>query len=89
MSKIKIDKKLIAEKLKILERHLQRLKNLKKSSYKQFENQDNFDIAAWNLKCALEAVFEIGEKELAKIIKNNLGDFDIFIKYIKRYLKTD
>ena len=31
--------------------------------------------------------FEITPKEMYEIIQHNLGDFDIFLKYIKKLLK--
>jgi len=142
MTKIKIDKQVVEEKIKLIEMHLQRLKKMRDLSSGQFALPDNFAIAAYNLRGALQATFnicahilaripgvraieykemaiemgkqkivpmdfaenqlykmagyrnrlthfyfEITPKEMYEIIQHNLGDFDIFLKYIKKLLK--
>lgn len=144
MKNLELDNNLILEKLKILEKHLQRLEELKALSQGKFSLPNNFDIAAWNLRSALEAVFDLGahvssripgnsfgtykeialklgkygivplnfakqnlekmagyrnrlthfyfevsSKEMYDIIQNNLGDFEIFMKYIKKLIKKE
>lgn len=141
MKDIKIKKKIIEHRVKLIETHLARLKNLQSLSPGRFALPKNFDFAAWNLRCALEAVFdicahilsripgvkvdeykkmaiemgkqkivpmsfaektlqkmggyrnrlthfyfEVGPKEMHKIVQNNLGDFGIFLKHIKKLL---
>jgi len=141
MKNIEVDKKVIEHRIKLIEMHLQRLKKFQGLSRGQFALPLNFDAASWNLRCALEATFDIcahilaripgaqvGEykkmaiemgrqkfipmdfaekqlyqmagyrnrlthfyfevtpKEMYEIIQNNLGDFDIFLKHIKKLL---
>ena len=66
-NKTEIDKKIIKEKISLLEKHLSRLKNLQNLSLNQLGMPDNFDIAAWNLRCALEATFDICAHILSRI----------------------
>lgn len=141
MKDIKIDKKVVEHRIKLIELHLQRLKKFQDLSKKDFALSMNFDAASWNLRCALEATFdicahilaripgarvgeykqmavemgrqkvipkdfaedqlyemagyrnrlthfyfEVSPKEMYQIIQNNLGDFDIFLKHIKKLL---
>ncbi|MCD6086256.1 DUF86 domain-containing protein [bacterium] len=142
MKKIEIDKKVIEHRIKLIELHLDRLKELQGLTPGQFALPNNFDIAAWNLRCALEATFdicahilsripgartdeykqmaiemgrqkilpmdfaqktlyemagyrnrlthfyfEVTPEEMYDIIQNDLGDFEIFLKHIKKLLK--
>ena len=142
MKKLKIDKNLIAGRIKLIELYLERLKEMQGLPEGKFALPDNFAIAAYNLRSALEAVFdicahilsripgaqieeykqmaveigrygfippdfaenqlqkmagyrnrlthfyfEITPKEMYGIIQNNLGDFEIFLKNIKKLLK--
>jgi len=64
---IKINKKVIEEKIKLMESHLKRLEGLKDLPPGHFALPDNFDIAAWNLRCALEATFDICAHILSRI----------------------
>jgi uncharacterized protein YutE (UPF0331/DUF86 family) len=137
-----LNKKVIEDKIRLIEQHVQRLKGLQGLSVGHFAVQNNFDIAAWNLRCALESTFdicahilsripgvraieykemalemgkqrivptdfaenqlyqmagyrnrlthfyfEVKPKEMYKIIQNDLGDFETFLKYIKKLLK--
>lgn len=141
MKDLKIDKKIIEERIKLIELHLKRLKEMKNLPKVKFEELDNFAIAAYNLRSALESTFDIcahilsripgarveeykqmaiemgkqrilpedfaknqlyqmagyrnrlthlyhkvTPKELYNIIQNNLGDFEVFLKYIKKLL---
>lgn len=67
MKKIKFDKIIIEEKIKLVEKHLGRLEELRGLSFKQLALPNNFDVAAWNLRCALEATFGICAHILARI----------------------
>jgi len=142
MTKINIDKQLIERKIKLIEKHVGRLKELKELSAGKLALDKNFDVAAWNLRCALESTLDIGShilsripgvsfdsykeialklgeckivpmdfaekelqemaryrnrlthfyfevkpKEMHKIIQNDLGDFEIFLKHIKKLLR--
>jgi len=137
----KIDKNLIANRIKLIELYLKRLKEMQALTIDQFAIPDNFAIAAYNLRSALEAVFdicahilsripgaqveeykqmalemgrnglvpqefarnqlfkmagyrnrlthfyfEVSPKEMHEIINNNLNDFVIFLKNIKKIL---
>lgn len=139
---IEVNKKTIKDKIRLIETYLQRLKKFQGLSKGEFILPLNFDAAAWNLRCALEATFDIcahilaripgartaeykemavemGKKgiipmrfaeeklremggyrnrlthfyfevtpeEMYKIIQNNLGDFEFFIKHIKKLIK--
>jgi uncharacterized protein YutE (UPF0331/DUF86 family) len=141
MKKIEINKEIIEDRIRLIERHLQRLKGLQGLSLGKFTLPNNFDVAAWNLRCALEATFdicahilsripgvkvgtyaemaeemakqkllpqkfvkeklikmakyrnrlthfyfEVTPKEMHQIIENNLGDFEFFLKHIKKLL---
>lgn len=138
---LEINKKVIEERIKLIETHLQRLKRFQKLSKGEFASSLNYDATAWNLRCALEATFdicahilaripgvrvgeykkmavemgkqkilpkdfaknqlyqmtgyrnrlthfyfEINAKEMYGIIQNNLSDFEIFLKHIKKLL---
>lgn len=142
MREVKIDKKVIEERIKLIETHIQRLKGLQGLTPGRFALPDNFDVAAWNLRCALEATFdvcahilsripgaqvdeykkmalemgkqkivpidfaqntlskmagyrnrlthfyfEIAPKEMYDIVQNNLDDFKVFLKYIKKFVE--
>jgi len=142
MKKLKIDKKIIEERIKLIELYLKRLKEMRNLSKSEFALPDNFAIAAYNLRSALEATFdicahilsripgakvdeykqmaiemgrqgivpmefaqnnlsrmagyrnrlthfyfEVTPKEMYDICQKNLGDFEIFLKEIKKLLK--
>lgn len=59
MRDLKMDKNLIAQRIKLIELYLKRLKELRNLSKGQFALSDNFAIAAYNLRSALEATFDI------------------------------
>jgi len=137
----RIDKKVIVERIDIIQKSFKKLAELKKLTSGRFMLSDNFAIAEHYLRYGLEATFdicahilsripgaqvdeykkmavemgrkkivpmdfakntltkmagyrnrlthfycEVTPKEMHKIIKNNLGDFKIFLKYIKRLL---
>ena len=139
--KIQINKNILEDKIKLVEKHLQRLKSLQGLSPGRFALPKNFDVAAWNLRCSLEATFnicshilsripgaQVGEykkmaiemgkqkivsmnfaeqklekmggyrnrlthfyfevrpEEMYNITQNNLADFEVFLKYIKKFL---
>jgi uncharacterized protein YutE (UPF0331/DUF86 family) len=141
MKDLKINKKIIEDRIKLIELYLRRLKEMKGLSKRKFALPDNFAIAAYNLRSALEATFDIcahilsripgakvreykemaiemgGQKiipmdfaenqlykmvgyrnrlthfyfevtpnEMYEIIQNNLGDFETFLKHIKKFL---
>ena len=67
MTKIEVNKETMEQKIKFIEAHLKRLQELKKLSSKRFALPDNFDIAAWNLRCALESTFDICAHILSRI----------------------
>jgi uncharacterized protein YutE (UPF0331/DUF86 family) len=144
MKKIEIDKKIIEERIKLIELYVKRVKEMQSLTDGEFALPDNFAIAAYNLRSALEATFDIcahilsripgvrvGEykqmaiemgkqgivprnfaektlyqmagyrnrlthfyfevtpKEMYRICQENLKDFEIFLKYIKRLLKNE
>lgn len=137
----KINKNLIMGRIKLIELYLKRLKDMQGLSEGKFALPDNFAIAAYNLRSALEATFdicahilsripgaqveeykqmavemgrqgflpldfaknqlqkmagyrnrlthfyfEIRPKEMYDILQNNLDDFEIFLKNIKKLL---
>lgn len=141
MKRLKLNQRVIEDRIKLIEMHLQRLKGLQDLSPGRFALPKNFDVAAWNLRCALEATFhicahvlskipgvraieykemaiemgkqkivpmkfaenqlhkmagyrnrlthfyfEVTPKEMYGIIQKNLGDFEIFMKCIKKLL---
>ena len=141
MGKMDIDKRILEEKIKLIELHVGRLRELTPLSKVELTNPRNFDYAAWNLRSALESTFsicthilskipgvkideykqmaidmgrqkivpmdfaegnlekmaryrnrlthfyyEVTPEEMYGIIQNNLGDFDIFMKSIKKLL---
>lgn len=142
MKNLKIDKNLIVSRIKLIELYLKRLREMQNLSKGKFALPDNFAIAAYNLRSALEATFdicahilsripgaqideykqmavemgkqglipmdfaknqlqkmagyrnrlthfyfEITSEEMYGIIQHNLGDFEIFLKHIKKILK--
>lgn len=142
MKNLKIDKNLIVSRIKLIELYLKRLREMQNLSKGKFALPDNFAIAAYNLRSALEATFdicahilsripgaqideykqmavemgkqglipmdfaknqlqkmagyrnrlthfyfEITPEEMYGIIQHNLGDFEIFLKHIKKILK--
>ena len=137
----KIDKKVIVERIDIIQKSFKKLEGFKKLTSGRFMLPDNFAIAEHYLRYGLEATFdicahilsripgaqvneykkmavemgrqklvpmdfaentltkmagyrnrlthfyfEVTPREMHKIIKNNIGDFKIFLKYIKRLL---
>lgn len=62
MKELKVDKKLIINRLGMIEKYLARLEDLKKLSQREFAREDKyyFDTACYNLRSALEAIFDIG-----------------------------
>ncbi len=141
MKKLDINKKVIEEKIRLIELHLERLKGLRSVPEIQVAEDKTFGYAAWNLRGALESLFsicthilsripgvkideykqmaidmgkqgimpmefaednlvkmakyrnrlthfyfEVTPKEMHSIIQNHLGDFDIFMKNIKKLL---
>ncbi len=67
MKKIEFDKRIMEDKIKLVEKHLGRLEELRDLSFKQLALNNNFDAAAWNLRCALEATFDVCAHILARI----------------------
>ncbi len=67
MKKIDIDKKTIEEKIKLVELHLGRLNEMTSLSQKEITDDKNFAYAAWNLRGALESVFNICTHILSRI----------------------
>lgn len=137
-----IDKTTIERRIKLIELYKKRLEELKSLSLNRLSDDDNFAIASYNLRSALEATFDIvthilsripgaqieeykkmaiemgrqkivpmefAEKKLEKmaryrnrlthfyfevtpkemydIIQNDLGDFDVFLKHVKKLLE--
>lgn len=142
LAEIKLDKKILEHRIKLIELHVQRLRGLKNLSPGRFALPDSFDIAAWNLRCALEAIFdvcnhivsripgvkageykqiatemgkqgivpkefaeeklekmagyrnrlthfyfEVSPKEMYDIVQKDLGDFDIFLENVKKFIE--
>lgn len=140
---IEFNKKVIEKRIKLVELHIGRLEEFKPLSFNKLALPENFDRVAWNLRCALEATFdicghilaripgaEVGEykkmavemgrqglipmdfaesrlyemagyrnrlthfyfevapKEMYEIIQNDLGDFETFLKYIKKLIEN-
>ena len=67
MRKIDFNKKVILSRMQLIEKYLGRLEELRQLPRRQFLLPDNLDIASWNLRCALEAVFDICAHILARI----------------------
>ncbi len=67
MKKIDINKKTIEEKIKLIELHLRRLKDMKSMPELQVAEDKNFAYAAWNLRGALESLFSICTHVLSRI----------------------
>ena len=67
MTDIKIDKEIILHRSKLIEKYLRRLKGLQGLSEGKFTLPDNLDVAAYNLRSALEATFDICAHILARI----------------------
>ena len=67
MKNLKIDKKIISDRGKLIELYLERLKEMKKLPKGRFALPDNFAVAAYNLRCALEAIFDICAHILSRI----------------------
>ena len=143
MRELKVEKKLILERIAIIQKSLKKLNQLKGLTIGKFMLDENFAVAEHYLRYALEATFDIcahilsripgalvGEykqmaiemgrqkiipidfaenqlykmagyrnrlthfyfeitaKEMYKIIQSNLGDFEIFLKHIKKLLKN-
>jgi uncharacterized protein YutE (UPF0331/DUF86 family) len=142
MKALKIKKKIILERIDIIQKSLDQLNKLKSLTLGRFMLPENFAIAEHYLRYALEATFdicahvlsripgaqveeykkmaiemgrqnlipmkfaqnqlykmagyrnrlthfyfEITPKEMYQILKENLGDFEIFLKYIKKLLR--
>lgn len=142
MKKFNVNKTTIEEKIKLIELHIGRLKKLISLPQKEISEDKNFAYAAWNLRGALESLFnicthilsripgvkideykqmaldmgkegivpmefaegtllkmagyrnrlthfyyEVTPEEMHSIIQNNLGDFDVFMKSIKKLLE--
>ena len=64
---MEIDKSTIVERMKLIERYVTRLRGLQSLSNGDFYSPDNSDIAAYNLRSALEAIFDICGHILARI----------------------
>jgi len=141
MKALKIKKKIILERINIIQKSLDQLNKLKSLTLGRFMLPENFAIAEHYLRYALEATFdicahvlsripgaqveeykkmavemgrqnlipmkfaqnqlykmagyrnrlthfyfEITPKEMYQILQENLGDFEIFLKYIKKLL---
>ncbi|OGZ32104.1 MAG: hypothetical protein A3I88_01835 [Candidatus Portnoybacteria bacterium RIFCSPLOWO2_12_FULL_39_9] len=90
MNKIDINKKLIIDRIDIIQKSVERLKKMRKMSQGKFALEDNFAIAEHNLRRALEAVFDIGSHILSRIphvqvsaykeIAQKLGEYKIISK---------
>lgn len=142
MKNLKINKKIILERIDIIQKSLKKLKKLKSLTPGKFMLGDNFAIAEHYLRYALEATFdicghilsripgikvdeykqmaieigrqeilpmdfaekkldkmaryrnrlthfylEVAPKEMYGIIQNDLGDFEVFLKHIKKLIK--
>ena len=90
MNKIDINKKLIIDRIDIIQKSVERLKKMRKMSQGKFALEDNFAIAEHNLRRALEAGFDIGSHILSRIphvqvsaykeIAQKLGEYKIISK---------
>ena len=62
MNNLKVDKKMVVNRLDMIEKYLARLLELKKINKGEFTREDKyyFDTACYNLRSALEAIFDIG-----------------------------
>lgn len=142
MKNLEIDRKIILERIDIIQKSLGKLNQLKTLTPGKFMLEENFAIAEHYLRYALEATFdicahilsripgvraeeyrqmaiemgrqgfvpldyaqeklekmakyrnrlthfylEVAPKEMYGIIKNNLNDFDIFLKHIKKLIE--
>lgn len=90
MNKIDFNKKLIIDRIDIIQKCVERLKKMKGMSQGKFVLEDNFAIAEHNLRRALEAAFDIGSHILSRIphiqistykeIAQKLGEYKIVSK---------
>jgi len=62
-----INKEVLEDKIRLIERHVNRLEAMKGLSVNQLANDLEFSAAAWNLRSALESVFEICAHVLSRI----------------------
>jgi len=67
MKNLEINKKMISERIKLVELYIGRLRKMEKLSKREFALPDNFAIAAYNLRSALEATFDICAHILSRI----------------------
>lgn len=67
MKKININKTIIEERIRLLEKYFERLKEFENLSLGRLALPENFDAVAWNLRCALEATFDICAHILSRI----------------------
>ncbi len=67
MNDIKIDKKLIADRIKLIELYVGRLKEMQDISKDKISLPDNFAIASYNLRSAIEATFDVCAHILSRI----------------------
>ncbi|PIQ06920.1 MAG: hypothetical protein COW72_01425 [Candidatus Nealsonbacteria bacterium CG18_big_fil_WC_8_21_14_2_50_37_10] len=67
MKNLKINKKIISDRGKLIELYSERLKEMKKLPKGRFALPDNFAVGAYNLRCALEATFDICAHILSRI----------------------
>ncbi len=99
MNKIDFNKKLIIDRIDIIQKCVERLKKMKRMSQGKFVLEDNFAIAEHNLRRALEAVFDIGSHILSRIphiqisaykeIAQKLGEYKIVSKRFAENKLTD
>lgn len=75
MKNLKINKRVIFDRLKLIEKYLRKLKELQALSHGQFSLEDNFALASYYLRCALEATFDICAHILARIPGAYVGEY--------------
>lgn len=75
MKDLNIDKKVISARIKMIESHLKRLKELRELSKGKFALPDNFAIAEHHLRYALEATFDICAHILSRIPGAEVGEY--------------
>lgn len=67
MKEVPINKEVLLERIRIIEKSLYKLSNFKAVSLEDFKSGENFAIAEHYLRRALEAVFDIGNHIISRI----------------------
>jgi len=67
MRRVPLNKEVILDRIRIIEKSLYKLSAFKEISLEDFRSEENFAIAEHYLRRALEAVFDIGNHIVSRI----------------------